>query len=230
LSTRTTRKESSGQDGAARRASLRAVVTKTLAGGLAAYLCASERGTLRLRSNCSVAGRAGQLCCWVGPEPGCQRGSCLLGARQFRRPSTTPTSSSLVHISLHPSCSQRFPMVRSDSVVTITSLRLFFAPRAPSALIDVMSLAFNESRGPTTGQPIGAEASFCSRVCVSESVLCVLRILALAVLPRTLGVSQCPGSSTHGGCSKLQLLQSPLAQDSVRWPDSSTQAAASGVL
>ena len=37
---------------AARRAGLRAVVTKALAGGLAAYLCVRERETLRLRSNC----------------------------------------------------------------------------------------------------------------------------------------------------------------------------------
>ena len=36
--------------GALRRAGLRAVVTKALAGGLAAYLCVRERETLRLRS------------------------------------------------------------------------------------------------------------------------------------------------------------------------------------
>ena len=35
---------------AALRAGLRAVVTKALAGGLAAYLCVRERETLRLRS------------------------------------------------------------------------------------------------------------------------------------------------------------------------------------
>ena len=46
--------------------SLRAVVTKALADGLAAYLCASEKGTLprslRLRSNCSIAGGPGSTC------------------------------------------------------------------------------------------------------------------------------------------------------------------------
>ena len=41
------KEESNDPDGgAARRAGLRAVVTKALAGGLAAYLCASERGTV----------------------------------------------------------------------------------------------------------------------------------------------------------------------------------------
>ena len=35
---------------ALRRAGLRAVVTKALAGGLAAHLCVRERETLRLRS------------------------------------------------------------------------------------------------------------------------------------------------------------------------------------
>ena len=42
--------EGSCLGGAARRAGLRAVVTKALAGGLAAYLCVRERETLRLRS------------------------------------------------------------------------------------------------------------------------------------------------------------------------------------
>ena len=75
-------KEGSGLGGAARRAGLRAVVTKALAGGLAAYLCVRERGTLRLRSNCLVAGKARLALGWLGPEPGCLGGSCLLGARQ----------------------------------------------------------------------------------------------------------------------------------------------------
>ena len=45
------KEECSGlEGGAARRAGLRAVVTKVLAGGLAAYLCVRERETLRLRS------------------------------------------------------------------------------------------------------------------------------------------------------------------------------------
>ena len=42
--------EGSCLGGAGRRAGLRAVVTKALAGGLAAYLCVRERETLRLRS------------------------------------------------------------------------------------------------------------------------------------------------------------------------------------
>ena len=55
---------------ALRRAGLRAVVTKALAGGLAAYLCVRERETLRLRSNCLAAGEARPAFSWVGPEPG----------------------------------------------------------------------------------------------------------------------------------------------------------------
>ena len=58
---------------AARRAGLRAVVTKALAGGLAAYLCVRERETLRLRSNCLAAGEARPALCWLGPEPGLPR-------------------------------------------------------------------------------------------------------------------------------------------------------------
>ncbi len=74
-------KEGSGLGGAARRAGLRAVVTKALAGGLAAYLCVRERETLRLRSNCSAAGGPVRHLVWRRPEPGCRAGSSLLGAR-----------------------------------------------------------------------------------------------------------------------------------------------------
>ena len=66
-------KEGRSLGGAARRAGLRAVVTKALAGGLAAYLCVRERETLRLRSNCLVAGKARLALGWLGPEPGLPR-------------------------------------------------------------------------------------------------------------------------------------------------------------
>lgn len=68
---------------AALRAGLRAVVTKALAGGLAAYLCVRERETLRLRSELPLQ-QAGpeQLSAASAPEPGCLEGGSLLGARQ----------------------------------------------------------------------------------------------------------------------------------------------------
>ena len=74
---------------ALRRAGLRAVVTKALAGGLAAYLCVRERETLRLRSNCLAAGEARPALSWLGPEPGLPRrqlpawGKTGLFARRF---------------------------------------------------------------------------------------------------------------------------------------------------
>ena len=74
---------------ALRRAGLRAVVTKALAGGLAAYLCVRERETLRLRWNCLAAGEARPALSWLGPEPGLPRrqlpawGKTGLFARRF---------------------------------------------------------------------------------------------------------------------------------------------------
>ena len=64
---------------AARRAGLRAVVTKALAGGLAAYLCVRERETLRLRSilPCSRRGPASLELVGPGARAASAAAACL---------------------------------------------------------------------------------------------------------------------------------------------------------
>ena len=95
---------------ALRRAGLRAVVTKALAGGLAAYLCVRERETLRLRSNCLVASRAATACsCCRSGSPAASREAACLGqdspeARMLPRAAPRPGPGAC-----HPRSSLRCP-------------------------------------------------------------------------------------------------------------------------
>ena len=101
---------------ALRRAGLRAVVTKALAGGLAAYLCVRERETLRLRSNClySKQGRI-SLQLLSARSPAASRAAACLGQDRFIRP--TLRYSQICALLFRPPCTARASCARADLFV-----------------------------------------------------------------------------------------------------------------